>query len=310
MRGDTHVNMVLQKVDKNLPDQIGALLTEDEQKNIYSAIVSSQFDADRLDYIQRDRLMTGVGFGHIDLEWLLDCLEVGTVTIGNKEPVEAWCLYLGPKGVQVAEEYLEARSRLYRMVYMHKTTRAAEKMLEAFLIALANTVRVGHAEYREPVLRFLASDRPTLDDYLALDDSAIWAALAVYSGHQDSRVSELANRLRNRDLYKCIDVGVHDKPTGNLYSRFRLKLQRKPLDPEPLFDDAKVAPYKWYNFDDSTSALNKVLVKTWGEMSEPTDIASESKIVKALRNSERIQRTYVSNANQASQLSKILEELK
>lgn len=28
-------------------------------QNIYGAVVSSQFDADRLDYMQRDRLMSG-----------------------------------------------------------------------------------------------------------------------------------------------------------------------------------------------------------------------------------------------------------
>jgi HD superfamily phosphohydrolase len=49
----------------------------------YSAVVSSQFDADRLDYIQRDRLMAGVEYGHIDPDWLIDCLEVGPVIVGR-----------------------------------------------------------------------------------------------------------------------------------------------------------------------------------------------------------------------------------
>ena len=131
---------MLLEASPELPKQISALLTESEPKDIYGAIVSSQFDADRLDYILRDRLMTGVEFGHIDFDWLLDCLEVGTVTVepveGNK-PDDAPCLYLGPKGTHVAEEYLEARSRLYRMVYIHKATRAAEKMLEALLRRVA-----------------------------------------------------------------------------------------------------------------------------------------------------------------------------
>ena len=125
-----------------LPERIAKLLTGDEPKDIYSAIVSSQFDADRLDYIQRDRLMTGVEFGHIDLDWLFDCLEVGRIALGQSaNPFEAPCLYLGPKGVQVAEEYLEARFRLYRMVYMHKTARGAEKMLEALCVALSREGR-------------------------------------------------------------------------------------------------------------------------------------------------------------------------
>ena len=131
VQGDTEVNHVLREVDETLPEYVGALLKEENPEDIYATIVSSQFDADRLDYVQRDRLMTGVQFAHLDRDWLLDCLEVGSITIGEKEPVAAPCLYLNFKGVRVAEEYLEARFRLYTMVYMHKTTRAAEKMLDA-----------------------------------------------------------------------------------------------------------------------------------------------------------------------------------
>ena len=100
VRENTNVNRVLREADETLPEKIGTLLREDDRKDIYSAIVSSQFDADRLDYIQRDRLMTGVEFGHIDRDWLLDCLEVGAVTVGTDDPLEVPfevpCLYLGP----------------------------------------------------------------------------------------------------------------------------------------------------------------------------------------------------------------------
>ena len=309
VREDTQVNKVLRGVDEDLPQQIGALLTDEHQTDIYSTIVSSQFDADRLDYIQRDRLMVGVEFGHIDLDWLLDCLEVGTVTVGSDNPVQAPCLYLGPKGVHTAEEYLEARSRLYRMVYMHKTTRAAERMLEALLSAAASGLAGSELARREPVLRYLASEAPTLGSYLALDDSTVWSALAAYSEHGDSQVAELAGRLRNRVLYKCVDIGIRDVPDGNLLGRFRSRLGEAPtkLQEAVLFDDVAVASYRWYDFYDS-SALNKVLVKTHNGMNEPTDILGVSDIVKTLRGERRIQRAYVPNRDQAEELERILEE--
>ena len=309
VREDTSVNRVLREADETLPKKIGTLLREEEEKDIYSAIVSSQFDADRLDYIQRDRLMTGVEFGHIDCDWLLDCLEVGTVTVGTDDPVEVPCLYLGPKGVQVAEEYLEARSRLYRMVYMHKTTRAAEKMLEALLGSVASRMKDSELARQEPVMRYLTSENPTLDYYLPLDDSTIWAALSIYSGLPDPNVSELAKRLRNRILYKCVDIGVHDTPGGNLYSRFRRTLDQScpNWQNEILFDDATVAPYKWYNFDEY--ALNKVLVKTQEDMAEPTDILDVSNIVKTLRSESHIQCAYAPDAEWTTALQKILVEV-
>ena len=309
-RGDTGVNRVLREADETLSEDIGRLLEEEEPKDIYATVVSSQFDADRLDYIQRDRSMTGVEFGHVDRDWLFDCLEVGTVTIGRDDFHEAPCLYLGPKGMAAAEEYLEARFRLYRMVYMHKTTRAAEKMLEALLSAVAFNQKGHGLARREPVLRYLEAETPTLDSYLALDDSAVWAALAIYAEHPDPDVSTLARRLRNRDLYKCVDVGARDEPGGNLYGRFRLKLKKSSLEwrNDVLFDDETVAPYKWYGFDDR-SALNKVLVKTREDMPEPRDILMESDIVQTLRDEKRIQRAYAPDAKRAGELRNMLREV-
>ncbi len=294
-----------------MPETIGALLREDERKDIYGAIVSSQFDADRLDYIQRDRLMTGVKFGHIDLDWLIDCLEVGKVTIGKDELVEAPCLYLGPKGVQVAEEYLEARYRLYRMVYMHKTTRAAEKMLEVLLGRVADCLKNDRLACKNPVLRYFASTELMLGDYLDLDDAAVWSALEACRTHANETISGLACRLRDRDLYKCVDVGVHDKPDGNLFRRFRRVLESAPPDFRDglLIDDASLAPYKWYDFGDG-SALNKVLVKTPRDMDEPVDISTDSLIVKSLQGEKRIQRAYAPDVESAEKLERLLKGMR
>src|SRR6185312_9894952 len=79
--GDTEVHEILDALDPKIADHIGRLLKEEEPKDIFATIVSSQFDADRLDYLQRDRRMTGVQFGHLDQDWLFDCLRVGTVTV-------------------------------------------------------------------------------------------------------------------------------------------------------------------------------------------------------------------------------------
>ena len=309
IQGDTEVNRALQDVSEDLPQRIGALLEGAEPKDIYSVIVSSQFDADRLDYIQRDRLMTGVGFGHIDLDWLLDCLEVGVVTVGREEPEETACLYLGPKGIQVAEEYLEARFRLYRMVYMHKTTRAAERMLEAVLREAAERIRDCSLENRDPVLRYLASEESVLGDYLDLDDAAVWAALSACAGWKHERIAGLARRLRQRSLYKCVDVGARPGGAGNLWQRFRRKVdEHAPAwRQEVLFDDEQVSSYKWYPFDDS-SALGKVLVKTQPDAPEPEDIADISPIVGALRRGERIQRAYAPDVERAEELQALLKE--
>ena len=315
VQGDTEVNRVLREEDRQLPDQVGALLKE-ESKDIYSAVVSSQFDADRIDYIKRDWMMTGVQFGHVDIDWLIDCLEVGSVTIGNPaNDTPAPCLYLGAKGLGIAEEYLEARVRLHWTVYMHKTTRAAEKMLEVLLEAAASTLRGTDLACREPVLRYLTSETPALDAYLRLDDAAVWAALGEYADCPQPRVAELAGRLRDRNLYKCLDIGPLDEPQGDLYQRFRRALEKRndAWRGDLLFDDSTITSYTWYDFNDDASAFNKVLVKVDAAMDEPQDIADVSYLVRALhegRLGRRVQRVYAPDQEKIEELGGILRAVR
>ena len=308
---DTHINHVLCEVDAELPKHIGALLKEEEPKDIYAAIVSSQFDADRLDYIQRDRMAAGVEFGHIDRDWLFDCLEVGSVTVGDDDPHEAPCLYLGPKGLSVAEEYLEARFRLYQMVYMHKTTRAAEKMLEGLLSAVASEQEDGRPALPEPVSHYLTCGTPALGAYLDLDDAAVWSALTAFSDHRSPRISALARRLRDRKLYKCIDVGVRNSSGGNLFRRLRRELNDQTAEwvDELFFDESTVTSYKWYDFGE-TSALNKVLVKTHLDMEEPVDIVEKSSLAGTLRREEHIHRVYAPDSDRANEIQRILGRMR
>ena len=308
--GDTEVNRALREADEELPGRIGALLRGEGARDIYATVVSGQFDADRLDYIPRDSLAAGVSFGRFDRDWLFDCLEVGSVTVGGDAPRAAPCLYMGPKGLSVAEEYLEARYRLYRMVYMHKTSRAAEKMLESLLRAVVREPARAGAARREPLLRYLTAEAPPLGAYLDLDDAAVRSALAALAALPDGHVSRTARRLRDRQLYKCVDVGARDAPGRDLYGRFRRALARRalPWADELLFDEPAVTPYRWYDFDDESSALDKVLVKPRADMDEPVDIADVSAIVRTFRGETRIRRVYAPESWQAEALRGILRE--
>ena len=63
----------------DLFDAVVAFFEKDVPNNPYSAIVSSQLDADRLDFLTRDRYFTGIQVGQIDHEWLFDSLRIAEV---------------------------------------------------------------------------------------------------------------------------------------------------------------------------------------------------------------------------------------
>jgi HD superfamily phosphohydrolase len=76
------IRALLDDYDTTLAPEVGKMLTRKDPVDIYDSIVSSQFDADRLDYLPRDRYMSGIGGGQFDSAWMLDSLEVGDITVG------------------------------------------------------------------------------------------------------------------------------------------------------------------------------------------------------------------------------------
>jgi uncharacterized protein len=217
---DGNVRAALKEVffgDGAIAEDIAALLTGSPQ-DIYAAVVSSSFDADRLDYLQRDKLMTGSGAGGIDFDWLKDNLRVATVR-GDSEgdadgaAVEVETVCFTEKAMQAAEAFLLARYHLFSQVYYHKTTRGFERLLTAFLQRLAELVKLGNANRsglsaNHPLLIYYSSDTPTLSQYMKLDDTVVWAALEAACESTDDHLKVLAHRLRDRKPMKPIEINV------------------------------------------------------------------------------------------------------
>ena len=75
--------------------------------NLYDSVVSTQFDADRLDYMQRDRLMTGLQNSGIDFAWLMANFEVGRIKTGvdEEETGEVETFHSRPEGVSRCRDH-------------------------------------------------------------------------------------------------------------------------------------------------------------------------------------------------------------
>jgi HD superfamily phosphohydrolase len=292
------------------------MLTRKDPEDIFDSIVSSQFDADRLDYLPRDRYMSGIGGGQFDAPWLLDCLEVGDITVGvegqDNDFVTVPSLYLSEKGLHAAESYVLARFYLYSQVYLHKTTRSAEKMLSAVLSRVSEMVVAGHVKETglydgHPLVRYFGSKSPTVEEYLALDDVIVWSSLSQMRHAAAQDVAELAQRLIDRRLYKCIDIGARSKAHhANSVFTFKKKLRESGLLGTAVLEDtAKLTPYGIYDYDDK-SALQKVLVAKRGS-GKPEDLADLSPMVKAVE-TEQIYRTYAVDQQTLDKIEDIWRE--
>jgi HD superfamily phosphohydrolase len=296
---DTDISAVLRNYSPDFQQSVSDLLVAETPTDIYGAVVSSQFDADRLDYVRRDRLMTGAKHGGFDFSWLLANLEIGQIplAVDNEEIVTVDTLVLGHKALQAAESYVLGLFHMYFTVYFHKTTRSAEKMLSGILLRVGqlliddNLAATGMIS-TNPIVQFL-SER-NLDAYLNTDDFVMWGSLSVMSQSNDLILKELSSRLLKRELYKVVDISNHFNNELEVY-KFRAELSKAKsdgmFDEFEIFEDRpKRSPYKIRGYG-SPEALSKVHIKSnfGGNL---IDLSECSQVVKAL-DEKSLYRIYV-----------------
>ncbi|MCE9543966.1 MAG: HD domain-containing protein [Planctomycetia bacterium] len=216
----TEVNSVLTDFDPELPSHLKVFFDEDLEEDVrggavvpphLTQIVSSQLDADRFDYLLRDSYATGAEYGRFDVEWMLQHIDVD----GNKGR-----FFLHGKALLAAETYVFARYHMYRSVYYHKTTRAAEVMLrllfrrykELLDQAENDSARRAIVPNAPPAVQRAFSTEIALEEYLLLDDHSLTEFAKACTICEDRVLSELAAGLLHRRLFKAIDVTSNVAP--------------------------------------------------------------------------------------------------
>ena len=223
---------------------VANLIKTPTSAKIYGAVVSSQFDADRLDYIQRDRLMAGTQLGGIDFNWLMSNLEIGAIKVGSDDEEaakEIETFVLGPKAIYAAEAYLLSLFQLYPTLYFHKTTRCFEKLFQEMLVRLFTSARDNNLSQvnlpaNHPLIQF-AQEPDKLDLAMKLDDTVVMGALPMLVDSEDKLIAECAKRICNRKVLKCIDV--REKLKGLVLKQDKGDELRSKID--SLFEKIKTA---------------------------------------------------------------------
>lgn len=102
------------------PAEIAQIITGESTEPLFNQLMSSDLDADRIDYLMRDSIHTGVTYGRFDIDRLIHTLALDK----NEE------LSIEEKGLHSAEGYIIGRHLMYAAVYTHKTINAFNEMVE------------------------------------------------------------------------------------------------------------------------------------------------------------------------------------
>jgi len=171
------------------PQEIAALVKGEHQK--IPNLLSASLDADRLDYLVRDSLSTGLPYGRVDLNYIVNNLEL---TDENEVVVRA-------KARNSVEHMLMGRYFMFNTVYMHKTVFAFEEMIRKIVLILWEKEKI----YKSGE-NIEAIARADSDDFLAFDD-----------GYLDKLIDEHANNRTDKMLAALCRAVKLRKPPKLVY---------------------------------------------------------------------------------------------
>ncbi len=187
----------LEKLKEGLSEQVSDLIQLKSFPNkAILAIVSSQLDCDRLDYLLRDSYTTGIGYGQVDLERILSALTIapdGDIAIN-------------PKGIMAVEHYLIVRNLMYRSVYNHRLNEVSNWLLEQ-IIKTARQFSPKEIWTDKYMKKWLWNpEEIDLETYLANDDILTGYHLLRWKNEAPNLLAGLCERFINRRLLKAIDI--------------------------------------------------------------------------------------------------------
>ena len=281
----TSVGRLLRSYSAELPENVASIIKGTFKPAALAQIVSSQLDADRMDYLLRDSHMTGAKYGIFDLEWVIKSIEID-------EPNDR--LFVSARGLYAVEDYLQARYYMFRQVYFHRTLRSAEAVLSSLLRRAFYLRRNGHELWSAEdtgFARILEQKRLTLEDHLSLDDTDIVFHIKRWQSSADPILSNLSRRFLDRRLFKAFDLDMPaDEREGFVREAQRI-VEREGYDPDYYFveDIAGDAPYNFYT---KRSSGSKNLIFVEDGFSRPTirEISEVSAAVRGLQEGYKIHR--------------------
>jgi HD superfamily phosphohydrolase len=182
-------------------------------------VVGDVFGADRIDYLLRDSLHTGVAYGRFDHHRLIQSIRILREPAAEEaEPVEERKPALGIRrgGLESAEALLLARYQMFSQVYFHHTRLIYD-------IHLADFLRL----WLQPDGGKFSVDP---EKHLRMTDVEVLRALSAAARNKSNRAHEPARRIVERDHFRRVyqresaDVDQFPEATRAIYEALKSEI--------------------------------------------------------------------------------------
>lgn len=271
------------------------------EKQYLRQIIASQVDADKMDFLLRDSYFTGVEYGHIDVNRLVQAMEV----IKNEIAIDLKALY-------ALEAFMIARYEMFLAVYYHHSVRAGAVMLHKAM------------DYAHELLGLTTFKN--VEEFLRLDDPSLMTHLReLNSKHVNAKERTSAEKARDmtmkldrRELLKMAyqrDVHVKDEYIAKLLSDEAVRHQKEGeiaqkagIDPEYVVVDVPTLdsiPYYPREIDPMEVPVFRTTSR--GEK-EPVQLSSYSRLIDVLKGYVDIIRVYTLREHR-EQVERVAKEI-
>lgn len=189
----TEVYQILNKIEEGFPEKVASVITKEYPNPQVVQMISSQIDADRMDYLLRDAYFTGTEYGTFDITRILRLVRPYKNGI---------CFAIN--GMHAVEDYIVSRYQMYVQVYFHPSSRGMEVILQHLLNrakALYPKNKDWFRQHSQLLVPFLEDDFQLID-YIRLDDGVLNTYFNHWLDATDPILNDLAKRFLNRKPLK------------------------------------------------------------------------------------------------------------
>lgn len=189
----TEVYQILNKIEEGFPEKVASVITKEYPNPQVVQMISSQIDADRMDYLLRDAYFTGTEYGTFDITRILRLVRPYKNGI---------CFAIN--GMHAVEDYIVSRYQMYVQVYFHPSSRGMEVILQHLLNRAKELYPKNKDWFRQHsqlLVPFLEDDFQLID-YIRLDDGVLNTYFNHWLDATDPILNDLAKRFLNRKPLK------------------------------------------------------------------------------------------------------------
>lgn len=188
VQGDPEIKSIL---DDDERDFVVKLIKEKDMRDWRRNVISSELDADKMDYLLRDSYFAGVKYGQYDLEQIIEACRIDLDR-------NTTSLVMSSQGIYALEQLLLARYHMTQQVYWHRVSLISNQMI---IRGITLAIEGGNPQMKE-LYQYDAKDKENfIQKYLNYHDEKV---VDILRSCEQKKACEIFKRLYARNLFKMI----------------------------------------------------------------------------------------------------------